>query len=245
MSRWKAAGLHLVICLIVASVVASVIYFVWYPPPYYRVSGGSSLTLLILGVDIVLGPMLTLAVFRAGKKGLKFDLTVIALLQIVALCYGLTIIAMARPVFVVAVVDRFIPVAANDIESADLNSVKDPAFASLSWFGPRLVGAVVPEEHKVELAKSALAGRDVEKFPQYYVPYDQVADEIIAHGKPLKVLIAKGPAESAQVSGFVSARGLKPENLVFVPLHGHDRDVAMLVSVLTKQPVGTLPIDPW
>jgi len=245
MSRWKAAGLHLVICLIVASIVASVIYFVWYPPPYYKVSGGSSLTLLILSVDVVLGPVLTLAVFRAGKRGLKFDLTVIALLQIAALCYGLSVIAIARPVFVVAVIDRFVPVAANEIEDTDLVQVKDPAFASLSWLGPRLVGAVVPEEHKFELAKSALAGRDVEKFPQYYVPYDQVADQIIAHGKPLTALMAKGPAESAQVGAFLAAHGLKQEDVVFVPLHGHDASVAMVISVRSKQPVGTLPIDPW
>ncbi len=89
MSRWKAAAAHLGISLFIAGIVASVIYFVWYPPPYFTVSGGSNLMLLIMAVDVVLGPCLTLAVFRSGKKGLKLDLTIIAFLQLVAFCYGL------------------------------------------------------------------------------------------------------------------------------------------------------------
>lgn len=245
MSRWRAAGTHLGICLIVAALVASLIYFVWYPPPYYTVSGGSSLTLLILGVDVVLGPMITLAVFRAGKKGLKFDLAVIALLQIGALCYGLSVIAIARPAFVVAVVDRFVPVAANEIDDNDLTQAKDPAFSSRSWSGPRLVGAVAPADKKVELAQSALAGRDVEKFPQYYVPYDQVATELLARAKPVAVLSAKGTTEAAQVAKFLTLHGMKPEDVKFVPLHGRDASVAMLITRNGGKPLGALPIDPW
>ena len=107
-SRWKAAGLHLLISVFVAILAGSLIYFVWYPPPYFKVAGGNNLMLLIMGVDVVVGPLLTLTIFKAGKKGLRFDLTVIALLQITAFCYGLRVIALARPVFVVAAVDRFV-----------------------------------------------------------------------------------------------------------------------------------------
>src|SRR5689334_12196169 len=110
MTRWKAAGIHLGISLVIALLVGSVIYFVWYPPPFFTVSGGNTLMLLIMGVDVVIGPALTLAVFRVGKWGLKFDLSVIAILQFAAFCYGLYIIAAARPVFLVAETDRFIPV---------------------------------------------------------------------------------------------------------------------------------------
>ena len=92
MSRWKAAGIHIGISLIIAAIVGSVIYFVWYPPPYFSVAGGSNLILLIMGVDVVVGPCLTLVVFRAGKRGLAFDLAVIAVLQVIAFCYGLAVI---------------------------------------------------------------------------------------------------------------------------------------------------------
>ena len=61
MSRWKASGLHLLISVGVAILTGSLIYFVWYPPPYFDVAGGSTLMLVIMGVDIVIGPFLTLA----------------------------------------------------------------------------------------------------------------------------------------------------------------------------------------
>jgi len=53
---------------------------VWYPPPLFQLLGGFELLLLIVAVDIALGPLLTLVVFKSGKKRLKFDLSVIALL---------------------------------------------------------------------------------------------------------------------------------------------------------------------
>lgn len=37
--------------------------------------------LLIMGADIVLGPLLTLVVYKAGKKSLRFDLACIVTLQ--------------------------------------------------------------------------------------------------------------------------------------------------------------------
>src|SRR5579883_2514332 len=110
MNRFQAASMHLGISLAIAALVGCLIYFVWYPHPYFQVAGGSTLMLLIMGVDIVIGPLLTLVVYRAGKRGLGFDLACISLLQACAFFYGLSVIAQARPVFVVARFDRFIPV---------------------------------------------------------------------------------------------------------------------------------------
>ena len=41
-----------------------------------------------VGKTTVVGPLLTLIVFRAGKPGMKFDLAVIGLVQVAALAYG-------------------------------------------------------------------------------------------------------------------------------------------------------------
>src|SRR5450432_3757017 len=168
MSRWKAAGIHLLISLTIATLVGSLIYFVWYPPPYFQVAGGNTLMLLIMSVDVVLGPFLTLAVFKAGKKGLRFDLCLIAMLQISAFCYGIFIIAIARPIFVVAEPDRFIVIAANDLDDADLAQAKQPQFGGRSWSGPRLVGAIAPTEGEEANAvlTSGLAGKDIDKLPK-------------------------------------------------------------------------------
>lgn len=247
MSRWKAAGLHLLISVMVAALVGSLIYFVWYPPPYFRIAGGSTLMPLIMGVDVIIGPFLTLAVFKSGKKGLKFDLTVIALLQIAAFCYGMHTIAVARPVFVVAETDRFVVVAGNQLDDKDLADAKLPQFATRSWTGPQLVGVVVPKQGKdvFDLALSASAGKDIDKFPKYYVPYAQVADGLIAHAHPLIALIAKHPEQAQMVNRFVSHSGQTFANLVYLPLQGRLQSFTMVLSTQSRQPLAALDVNPW
>ena len=88
MSRWRAAGIHLLISIAIAGAVLALMLGLWYGPTLFQAMGGAGLALILIGVDVVLGPALTLVVFRSGKRGLKFDLTAIALLQVVALLYG-------------------------------------------------------------------------------------------------------------------------------------------------------------
>ena len=247
MSRWKAAGLHLLLSLVVAILAGSLIYFVWYPPPYFQVAGGNTLMLLIMAVDVVIGPVLTLAIFKAGKKGLTFDLAVIALLQVSAFCYGIHVIAVSRPVFVVAEVDRFVVVAANDLDDKDLSQASQPQFATRSWTGPRLVGAVPPKQGReaVDVATSALSGKDADKYPKYYVPYTQVADALLAHSHPLTALIKAQAAQAGLIEGFVAHSGKDIADLAYVPLQGRLRSYAMVLSTKTQQPLAALAVDPW
>jgi len=100
-------------------IVGAVLVFmgtVWYRWPLFRIAGGSGLTLILAGVDMTLGPLITLVVFKSGKKGLKFDLAVIALLQATALAYGVHVVYAARPVYLVFAFDRFNVMTAEDID---------------------------------------------------------------------------------------------------------------------------------
>src|SRR4051812_12853702 len=111
MTRWKAAAIHSLISVAVGLIAGALLLGLWYPPPYFHAAGAQELILLLVGVDLVIGPLLTLIVFRWGKPGLAFDLTVISLLQAAALVYGLAIVLQSRPVFLVATVDRFVLVS--------------------------------------------------------------------------------------------------------------------------------------
>jgi len=247
MNRFQVSGIHLGISLVIATVVGCLIYFVWYPHPYFQVAGGSNLMLLIMGVDIVIGPLLTLVVYKAGKKGLRFDLACIAVMQAAAFLYGLSVIAQARPVFIVARLDRFIPVYANDLDDIDLAQAQKPEFATRSWTGPHLVGAQSPNDAKDrnDLLFSGIAGKDLEKFPKYYVPYADVADAIVAKAKPLTDLAAKSPVNKTVVEHFVRSTSRAVDQLAYLPLQGRTDAYTMVLSRTTKQPLDVLAIDPW
>lgn len=248
MSRWKAAGFHLLISFCAATLAACVIYLVWYPPPYFRVAGGSSLMILIMSVDVVLGPVLTFAIFKSGKKGLRFDLTVIGILQLAAFSYGMSVIARARPVFVVGEVDRFVVVAANSIDKADLAAGKSPQFRSESWTGPRLVGAVPPAHNDkafTDVAASALAGKDIDKMPKYYVPYSQVSATLLAHSQPLDATMKKSAQAADSVAAFLKKHGGQAADYRTLPLDGRTDAFTMIISASSGEPETALDINPW
>jgi hypothetical protein len=246
LSRLTAASFHLGISVAIGALVLAMLFLVWYPPPLFRIAGGSHLVVLMLGIDVILGPLLTLVVFKPGKKGLKYDLAAIALAQLAALGYGLHVMALARPVYVVYAAGIFDAVVANDLAPEAL--AEGPAeFRSLPLTGPKLVGAKVPIDPK-EREKSlfqALAGQDVPQTPKYYVPYPEIAREAAGRAQPLSQLRGKHQESSAEIDAAVRKSG-KPESaLRFLPLRAHDGDCSVVVDAGTGEVATMIDVDPW
>ena len=247
MTRWKAAAIHVLISLFIGIVVAILILGLWYPPPYFIAAGADELMLLLLGVDLTLGPLLTLTVYRTGKRGLRYDLAVIGTLQIAAMVYGLSVIVDSRPVFLVAVVDRFALVSANEITDADLAMGREPQFRSRSWTGPRLVAVEMPTDsaERMDLALSAGAGRDAQNVPKYYRDYADEKQKILAKAKSVEDLRRRHREDSAVIDDAFRNLDRSEESAVWLPIQGRKSDLVMLLDRETGQPVGTLPVDPW
>jgi hypothetical protein len=248
MSRWKAAAIHLSISLVIALLVGALLFGVWYPPPFFHAAGADKLVLLLVGVDVVLGPLLTLIVFKSGKPSLKFDLACIVIVQALALAYGVSVVTRSRPVFLVAAVDRFVLVTANDLDEADLALGSAPEFRTLSWTGPRLAGTHVPiqVEDRNSLLFSGAAGKDIEKYPRYYVDYTSVAQEVLKKAEPLDVLRAKLNAESrGRLEAAVRATGKAAETVVWVPLLTRKAVMVMMLDARTGVPLHAVAVNPW
>jgi hypothetical protein len=96
MTKLKAAAIHLTISLFVIGVFLSVVFFIWYPQPLFTFARVIEPLKLLILVDVIIGPILTFIVYKKYKKSLKFDLSIIALLQIVALSYGVQTIYNGR-----------------------------------------------------------------------------------------------------------------------------------------------------
>jgi len=246
MSRWNAAGIHLGISALIAAVVLAVIYFVWYPSPYFTAMGGDQLVLLVIGVDVVIGPLITLVIYRAGKRGLALDLSVIAFLQATALAYGVTIAAEARPVYSVFVVDRFETVAANAIDDEEVAKVTRPEFRSPSWLGPKTVGVRKPADIKeaTRILFAMTEGKDLQHYPQHFVPYAEVADEVGRHAQPIETLKHYNAQKSAEIDSFLRAHGVAEQDVGFVPLRARRGERAVIVKH-NGDVVGTMDLNPW
>jgi hypothetical protein len=246
-NRWKAASIHLGISAVIATVVVVLMSLLWYPGPYFTAMGGSGLLLLIVGCDVVLGPLITLIIFKSGKKGLKLDLTIIGCIQIAALAFGAYTVFIARPVFTVFVVDRFEVVAAADIRSEELAKATDPMFSTLSITGPRVVAARLPD--KSEGAAIALAaaggGEDVKQLPRFYVPYEQARAQAAARSRPLDALATRSSAFPEMMKRLQDATGKHAGDLGFLPMSARNESMSVVVDRRSGEIVDILPINPW
>jgi hypothetical protein len=170
-SKLKAVLLHALVTAVVAVFSAFFVFVLWYPSGLARYMGGGELYFLVLSVELVLGPLMSLIIYHPRKSfvHLRRDYAVIGVLQVAALTYGLHSTYIARPVFQVFVIDKVVVISALELDSNDLN-VAPESFSKLSVWGPMDVCVSLPAdaEAKSTLIFSALAGKDVEFFPQYY-----------------------------------------------------------------------------
>ena len=67
LSAIRVACLHFLFSLVVALLAAALVFGLWYPFPYGHLSGGRELFLLVVAVDVVCGPLLTMVLFNPAK----------------------------------------------------------------------------------------------------------------------------------------------------------------------------------
>lgn len=240
MTRWKAAGIHLCISLVVIGTAATAIFLLWYGRGLWRVAGLDHLFVVMLGIDVVAGPLLTLIVYNRAKPELRRDLLIVGLLQFGFLCYGLYTACISRPVFLVGNADRIDVVFANEIDPDDLAKAGVPEGRSLSWTGPRLVGARLPdnaEEADRLMLSASTGGKDVQTMPQRYVPYAQVAPDLLASSAPAADAARAGSDEAAMLEAGLarSRRAAKGVNVLL--LMSSRGSGSMLIDSRTAEPL--------
>ncbi len=108
MTKLKAALIHLLISICIIGLFSLIVFFIWYPKPFAAISGVIEPFKLLILIDVIVGPLLTFVVYKKNKKYLKIDLTLIALLQIAALVYGVYTIYNGKPSMVVMDKGEFI-----------------------------------------------------------------------------------------------------------------------------------------
>jgi hypothetical protein len=228
--------------------VAGLLAATWYPPAYLAAAGGLGLIGILAGVDACVGPLLTLIIFKARKPGLKFDLTVIALLQILAMGYGLYTIYWARPVYVVFTKDRFDLVSAFEIPQQNLDRASREEYRTLPLMGPQIVAAKQPEnaQERESILFSALSGGlDLQHFPKFYVPYAEASGAVVQKGKQLDALLRRDEKTRRTLTAFLENNNLQPSQVKFLPLRAKIKDQTVLIDGTSAQVVGIVDIDPW
>ncbi|MFU8926204.1 TfpX/TfpZ family type IV pilin accessory protein [Acinetobacter puyangensis] len=171
---------HLAISAIIALLVICVVFLLWYPAPLAKAVGVTHIFLMMLAIDVIIGPVLGLLVYKEGKKTLKMDLSIIILLQLSALGYGVYSIEQGRPAWIAYVVDRFELVRKNEI--VDENIIKAlPQYQHPAWLKPQYVMAQrgkTNEERNNDLFAEALGGISIAQRPERYTDISYAKTQI-------------------------------------------------------------------
>ena len=233
---------HLSISLLIALFVVVLVFFIWYPVPLATAVGVTHIFLMILAIDIIVGPFLGLVVYKHGKKTLKFDLGVIILLQILALCYGVHSIEQGRPAWIAYNVDRFELVRKNEIITDHIEQAL-PQFQHPSWFKPKWVGVEFAKDANVrsdDLFAEALGGISIAQKPERYVDFSKTTTQLKQRTKNLKDLNQYNDVQ--QVDRIL----LKyPQATGFVPLKANAVDMTVLINKETGEVVKIVNLRPW
>lgn len=240
--RLRAGLIHLSISAVVALMAVGVVFLIWYPHPLHTAAGVTEIFLIVLGVDVVIGPLLTALVYRQGKKSLRFDLSTIALLQLLAFSYGLWTVAEGRPAWLVFNADRFDLVQAYQIDQRKLGEA--PAdFRSAPWTGPRWVSArraETAEERKTIALEAMIAGVDVAQRPELYRSLDEGAKAMRERAKPLEELTRyNSPSTVAE------ARQRWPQADAYLPMMARAHPVTVLINKASAKVVAIVDLNPW
>lgn len=243
--RARAAGVHLLISAAVAAAAAALVFGVWFPGIYRQVAGGRDLFILITSVDVVLGPLLTFAVFNL-KKGwphLRRDLAIIGVIQLAALVYGLVTVYGARPVAMVFETDRFRVITVAQVEMEELPQAR-LEYQQLPLNGPWLLGTRAPKpgDEASEVLFRALRGIDRAQRPKFWQPYADSTADALGRARPLATLLAKYPALTGEVKDKLQALKVDEGNAKFLPLIGRGGDWVVILDS-TGRLVHYLPVD--
>lgn len=244
--RLRASGIHLGISLSIAVLAALLVFALWYPYPYREISGGRELFLIVMVVDVMLGPLITLAVFNRTKPKaeLRRDLAMVGLIQLAALGYGLWTVFVARPVHLVFEYDRFRVVHAVDIP-AELLIHEIPGVEALPLCGPTLLALRPFRDNKEEMEATlaALQGLSLSARPHLWQPYAQAKPQVLQAAKPVQTLMTRFAKNATQIKAAVDQAKRPIEALVYLPLISRQMAWTVLLDPVTAEPLVYLPLD--
>ncbi|UJA02411.1 TfpX/TfpZ family type IV pilin accessory protein [Acinetobacter johnsonii] len=233
---------HLSVSLILALLVVGLVFFVWYPAPLAKAVGVTHIFLMMLIIDVILGPFLGFLVYKEGKKTLKMDLSVIILIQALALGYGVYSIAEGRPVWLVYAIDRFELIKNNELVDINIQDAL-PQYKEKLWFQPRYVAIkleVDSDKRSQEMFEEVFGGISLAQRPENYVPLSSVSVQMQERTRELEQLQQYNDEKLVQ-----EILDKYPAADAFVPLKANAVDMTVLINKDKGEVVKIVDLRPW
>lgn len=248
--RWrvKAAAYHLLLSVAVTLVIAWLVFFVWFPDPLWRTSGGLGLFGLVVVCDLVLGPLFTLIISNPSKRRREWciDLSIVAGIQLAALSYGVWSVWQARPIYIVFERDLYRVVRTVDIPESLMPDI--PAqYRKFPLWGPEYLSlrGFTGLQEQMATTTAEIEGLPMSAQPKFWIPYEPSSIKGGATGKPLARFVEKFPEFRSDVDALLLSNELNADEISFYPFVDKTSYWTVFIRRSDGRAVGFLPVDPY
>lgn len=254
LSRLKSAApvaaFHFIVCLAIAVGMAWLVFGVWYPGELRKLANGFELFLILMIVDVICGPLLTMVLYSPEKPKRKwqFDFGLILFIQLTALAYGMSQVIASRPVFVAFEGDRFRIVQALDIDVKRLDEAP-VELQKIGFTGPQIIGVRMAKPSEADYLASiqmSVEGLHPAFRPSRWQKYDAQISEVFLRLKSINELRTKNPTKHEVLNAVLSELSLIDSQVGYLPLvRDATTDWVVIVSRLNGLPLAYLHLEGW
>jgi hypothetical protein len=197
---------------------------------------------IVVMVDVVLGPTLTLIVANPGKPRtvLARDIAIIVAVQLLALGYGTVTLWGGRPLYYAFSVNDLELVQASDLRSDDVDLARreNPALAPHWYSRARWIWAPLPENTDAAqkiVTGTLFGGSDVVEMPRYFRPWAQGLPELRKQLTKLDDMRYFSPAEKRTLKKRIAQLGLPADAANTIVMWGGSRRLLGVFDLRTLE----------
>ena len=225
--RLKAFSLHLLSSATVLTLILGCLYFGWYRWPGWYLTDVTRVVLVMVCVDVVLGPTLTLIIAnqKKSRRELARDIGIIVAVQLCALGYGSVSLWNGRPLYYAFSESVLQMVQDYDIDAkeAQLGREQNPTLAPHWYSLPRWVWAPLPQDpdERGKIVSAAVSGGDdVISMPRYFKPWEAGVASLRSQLKKVDDVAYFAKSEKKRLKDKMKAAGMADDQLNTMPLTG-------------------------
>lgn len=240
-SKVKFFIYHLIFSFILACVASIIIFYYWHPAPLALATGVIPVLGMLFVIDIVIGPLIGVLVYKQGKKTLKFDLTVVIVLQFFAFSYGMYVLSKARPAWIVYTTYYFEVVKKSDINIKEITQVSN-LYRNVGWGNPKYVATKVNLQQDFSGWKEGEYSKSIyyARYPQTYTELKNVKNKMEFYALDLKLLKQFNTQKNID-----DVLRKYPEANAWFPLKADQKDMVVLINKMKGEIVQVVNLRPW
>jgi hypothetical protein len=235
--RLKLFSLHLLSSATVLTLILGSLYFGWYRWPGWYLTDVTRVVFVMVCVDVVLGPTLTLIIAnqKKSRRELTRDIGIIVAVQLCALTYGSVSLWNGRPLYYAfsETVLQLVQAYDIDAEEAKLGREQNPGLAPHWYSLPRWIWAPLPQDAETRekiVATAVFGGDDVISMPRYFKPWEEGLPSLRTQLKKVDDVGYFAKSEKRKLKDKMRAAGMADDHSDTMPLTGRGHPLLAVID---------------